>query len=365
MLELIKIDLKEKEAAYIRRFESLSGRTLGTADPMRLLLSTVAGIISAQETTINDVARQMFSQTARGNNLDYHGSDVLTERLPAACAVTTIEFTLSADLVFPIVIPVGTRIAAGEKYIFATDKQLTIPAGQISGRVTATCTLAGAHANGLVAGQIKELVDLVGYVQSAINISPSTGGADAESDENYRERIRIALESFSVAGPVGAYEYHAKSAHQSIVDVSVAQTSPGTVTIYPLLQGGELPSSEILELVETACSANDVRPLTDKVLVAVPERVSFDISLSYYIAVSNSAIQPAINDEVHAAVAEYISWQSAKLGRNINDSELVRRVLTAGASRVVLTTPVFQSIALHQQAVAENIAINYGGAEHD
>lgn len=364
-LDLIIVDVEAKKTSYINEFEAASGRTLGTADPMRLFLITLAGIVSAHETVINNTAAQMFSQTATGGNLDYHGYDVLTDRLEASAAVTTLQFTLSASLAFNVVIPAGTRATAGSDYVFATDKALTILAGNVTGSVSATCTVSGAFANGLVVGQINEIVDPVGYVQSVVNTSATSGGADVESDDNYRERIRIALESFTVAGPEGAYIYHAKSAHQDIADVSVVMSEPGTVTIYPLLTDGILPTTEILDLVAAACSATDVRPLTDNVVVAIPEQVEYTVSLTYYISESNEQLQTSIDAAVKAAVNEYTLWQASKLGRNINDSELIRQVIAAGASRVALASPTFTAVAANQQAVATSVSVLYGGTEHD
>lgn len=364
-LTLIDVDVTKKEAAYIAQFEAVAGRTVGTADPVRLLLATMATIMSAHEQVINDQYAQVFITTARTDSLDYHGADVLTTRLEAAAAITTLQFTLSGELIFDVIVPAGTRATAGDDYIFATDKELTISAGDVTGIVTATCATAGEFANNLVAGQINKMVDIVGYVASVTNTTASNSGTDEETDDNYRERIRIALESFSVAGPEGAYIYRAKSAHQSIADVGVEMTSPGTVTLYPLLEGGELPTTEILDLVSDACSAADVRPLTDNVIVATPTRVSYDISFKYYIAASNASLQATIAADVQTAVNNFVTWQAEKLGRNVNDSELISRVIAAGASRVAITSPSFMTITSNQQAVASSIMINYDGTEHD
>ncbi len=364
-LELIKVDVEAKKTEYINAFETKSGRTLGTADPARLFMITLAGVVSGLEVSVNDTFAQNFIEYARGGNLDEKGRDILTERLDASSAVTTLQFTLSAALSFAVVIPTGTRATAGDMYVFATDKQLTIPAGSVTGTVTATSTEAGAFANGLVPGQINILVDPVGYVQSVTNTTTTNGGSDAESDENYRGRIRIANESFSTAGPEGAYQYRAKSAHQSIADVSVDMSSPGVVSLYPLLHGGELPTSEILSLVQAACTPKTVRPLTDNVVVAVPERVSYAVNITYFIAESNENLQQMIASAVATAVSEFVTWQGAVLGRNINDSELIRRVIAAGASRVAVVSPSFTVVASNQQAYASSINISYGGTEHD
>jgi phage-related baseplate assembly protein len=48
-----------------------------------------------------------------------------------------------------------------------------------------------------------------------------------------------AFEGLSVAGPVGAYEYHGRSADGRVADVSVESPSPACVTITVLSREGD------------------------------------------------------------------------------------------------------------------------------
>ena len=59
------------------------------------------------------------------------------------------------------------------------------------------------------------------------NTTVSAGGVEIEGDEAYRERVLLAPESFSVAGPVGAYQYWARQASPAVVDVHVANDTDG------------------------------------------------------------------------------------------------------------------------------------------
>ena len=88
----------------------------------------------------------------------------------------------------------------------------------------------------LVVGQINTLVDPIAYISSVSNTTASTGGTDTEDDENYRERIQLAPESFSVAGSEGAYIYWARSAHQA------SSTSPFSVPTAPRTKAASTPS---------------------------------------------------------------------------------------------------------------------------
>ncbi|MCS1276189.1 baseplate assembly protein, partial [Escherichia coli] len=52
-----------------------------------------------------------------------------------------------------------------------------------------------------------------------------------ESDTDYRLRIQQAFEGLSVAGSVGAYQYHGRSADGRVADISVTSPCPACVTI--------------------------------------------------------------------------------------------------------------------------------------
>lgn len=362
-LELIKVDVAAKETAYIKGWETKTGRKLGTADPVRILLSYMAGIISQHETVINDRYKQTFLYFARGSALDYKGFERLTERLPAASAIATIKFSMPAVLDFPVVIPAGTRVTAGGVYVFATDKEAVIPVNAKEASVTATCTVSGEFANGLVPGQINKLVDPVAYITTVANTGISNGGSDTESDTRYKTRLQSALEKLSVAGPEAAYKFHVYSAHPEIVDVAIVENEPGVVTIYPLMKNGGLPTAEIIGLVQSALSPVDIRPLNDQPEILSPEIVSYDISITYYIKKTDSGQQSDIASAVQTAVDDFVAWQSAALGLGIDPSELTRRVKNAGAFRVSVVTPVYTALNANQVGIANTITVTYGGVE--
>ena len=83
---------------------------------------------------------------------------------------------------------------------------LTIPAGELTGDIAAECLTVGEIGNGFVPGQISKLVDIFPYFERVENITESAGGADRESDAAFYERMRESMETFSTAGPLGAYE---------------------------------------------------------------------------------------------------------------------------------------------------------------
>lgn len=369
---LSDIDFAEKdprviESEVIGIYESMAGRTLSRADPVRIFLEAVVLVIIQQRNKIDFAAKQNLLAYATGDYLDHKGAMLGVARLSASHAVCTVRFTLSEIQNQTILIPEGLKITPDGNVIFATVEAVEIPAGEIYADVTAQCVSAGIIGNGFVAGQIKKLVDIFPYEMSVENISESNGGSEIESDENLRERIQIAPESFSVAGPSGAYEYFARSAHSDIIDVAVIGANKaenaGTVRIYPLMNGGVLPSDEIINAVYEKCSADDVAPDTDFLMVMKPEVVSYDIDVAYVIDKDNASVAAGIQSAVNSAVNEWIQWQRNKLGRDINPSELIARMVNAGAKRVVVTSPNYRKLDVQNLAVINAKNIHYGGLE--
>ena len=352
------------ESNIITAYEAVAERTLYPGDPVRLFLETIAAIIVQQRTLIDYSAKQNLLAYSSGDVLDHIGVLVGTTRINASAAITTLRFTLSAAQASVITIPAGTRAATEDGLTFATNVAATILAGSTSADIAATCTDVGTAGNDLAVGQINKMVDLIAYVASVTNTTTSEGGAAIEDDDDYRERIHLAPESFSVAGPTGAYEYWAKTASSLIVDVSVISPTPGVVEIRPLLSGGVIPGTELLEAVDSVVNDINIRPLTDQVGVLAPTAVSYDVVLTYYIASSNSALVSSIQAAVTTAIAAYVLWQKSKLGRDINPSELIARIMAAGAKRVAVTTPVYTAISASSVAVAGTVTATYGGLEN-
>jgi phage-related baseplate assembly protein len=251
---------------------------------------------------------------------------------------------------------------SGDVY-FVTSGSLEIPSGEMSGDVTAVAAVSGVEANGFLPGQIKCLVDPLPWIQSVINITTSEGGADVEGDENLRERIQLAPESFSNAGSRGAYIFWARSASQLIADVAVDSPAPGVVDIYPLLYGGVIPEQEILDLVLDTCSADTVRPMTDLVHAYAPHTVAYDLDVAWFLERKNATMATSISAAVAKAANDWMIWQRSKLGRDINPSELIARMMQAGARRVIVNLPVFTVLDFNMIGVASSAAVNYGGIE--
>ena len=67
----------------------------------------------------------------------------------------------------------------------------------------------------------------------------ATARTPGETDDRFRRRIQLAPEAFSVAGPEGAYQYHALTVAPWARDVSAISRRPGVVRVTVLKEGSD------------------------------------------------------------------------------------------------------------------------------
>ena len=354
-IEFIETDTETIISSLIALYEELqkaAGRDnyqVRPASPERVFISWLAAVIVQQRVLINETAKMNVPRyAAKSENEDYLDSlaEIFkdTPRLPASPASATFRFYISEPQQQSTIIPAGTRISFDGVIMFATSEALEIKAGETSGEVEAVCTQPGTVGNGLVAGQVKEMVDLFDHYQKAENITTTSGGAEKEDNESYYERMRESMESFSTAGPVGGYIYWTKTVSPAVLDVAVTSPEACYVDVRVILRGGQEATPAVLKEIEEALNAADVRPLTDIVTVNAPETVDFSVDATFWIAQPNKESAAAIEKAVRAAVDEYIEWQTTKMGRDINPSQLTRMMMEAGAKRVEVRQPVFAAV---------------------
>lgn len=283
-ISFVNTDTDTLVNALVKSYEKFTGRTLYPADPVQKFILWIADIIIQERILIDESAKQNVPRYAQGVYLDSL-AEIFKDayRLQPQAAATTFRFYLSTALPYQHLIPMGTRVAVDGNIVFETTEILYIDAGKQTGDVPAICQQVGEIGNGFVPGQITQLVDVFPYYDRVENITVSAGGAEQETDSAFYERMRESMESFSTAGPSGAYIYHAKTASPLVADVAALSPTPGVADIRVLLRDGELPTEEVLQEVQAQLSADKVRPLCDFVQVSAPDTVPLNIDATYYI----------------------------------------------------------------------------------
>ncbi|ECJ2224238.1 baseplate assembly protein [Salmonella enterica] len=195
-------------------------------------------------------------------------------------------------------------------------------------------------------------------------ITPATDTTDAvmESDTALRMRAQAAFDGLSVAGPTGAYEYFARSASGNVADARAVSPSPAVVVISVLsTEGDGTATPELLTTVKDALSAEDRRPVGDRLTVQSAEIVNYNINakLFFYPGPESEPIQNAAHDALQA----WITLQG-KIGRDVARSAIMAALHVQGVQRVELTEPATDIVISDTQAArCVTVTIAKGGTD--
>ncbi|CAM3609620.1 baseplate assembly protein [Rouxiella silvae] len=158
-----------------------------------------------------------------------------------------------------------------------------------------------------------------------------------ESDADLRQRIPAAFEGMSVAGPTGAYEYHAASASGLVADASAISPAPAEVVVTILSRDGDgTATPALLATVSAALNDDEVRPVADRVTVQSAKIVNYQIEATVFVY-PGPAIEPILADAKKRLLA-YIN-EMRRLGRDIRRSAIYAALTTQGVQRVELASP--------------------------
>ncbi|WP_318385935.1 baseplate assembly protein [Enterobacter sp.] len=171
-----------------------------------------------------------------------------------------------------------------------------------------------------------------------------------ESDEALRQRIPEAFEGLSVAGPTGAYEFHAKSADGRVADASATSPAPAEVVLTVLSREGDgTAAADLLAVVEQTLNSESVRPVADRVTVRSADIIPYRVDATIYLYPGPEA-EPVMA-AAKASLQKYIASQT-RLGRDIRRSAIYAALHVEGVQRVELAEPLDDVVLDKTQAAS-------------
>lgn len=183
-----------------------------------------------------------------------------------------------------------------------------------------------------------------------------------ESNDSLRRRVQLSFEGFSTAGPEGAYVFHSLGSDARVLDADARSPTPGQVVVAVLSNvGSGVAPSDLLAAVNATLSDEDVRPLTDQVLVESAEIVNYAIAaqLTLYPGPDATVVLNAAN----AAAAAYTEVNH-RLGRDVTRSGLFAALHQEGVQNVLLSSPAVDiAIARNQASHCTAITITSVGLD--
>ena len=216
-----------------------------------------------------------------------------------------------------------------------------------------------AHA---VGADLDNIAAIFGITRFELTPADPGSGASAvmESDTDFRRRMVLAPEGYSVAGPEGSYIFHALSADANVLDASASSPSPGQVLVSILSRDGSgLATPALVAKVDAYLSDVTRRPLTDLVTVQSADIVDFDIiaTLYTYRGPDAEVVLQAARSRLDAYVAD-----CHRLGRDVTRSGIFAALHVDGVQNVELASPAADIIVSRQQAPhCIAIALTSGG----
>lgn len=159
------------------------------------LADVIAGLMLEHRELVDTNYRMSMIHTAEGEFLDNFGDMGGVHRVGSSGSVGEVTFTrLSDDTTNPIVIADGSQVATDDAISFIVDndgEDLTIASGSTSITAPVICELDGAYTN-VLANTVTLVMGDLGTLVSVTNEEAFTGGADIETDDDYRARILLS-----------------------------------------------------------------------------------------------------------------------------------------------------------------------------
>lgn len=341
------------------RLRDSSFDALVESDPAFKILEVCAYRELNMRQRVNDAARGVMLAYATGADLDQLGALFGVQRLSSTIYNSRLQIggTLSP--------PVTGTLSQSE-----TDPLFNTPVFSTNGSsyppitgIWTQCRLDGVwriviFEDGLEVGQIAHADFYIGdppLSPDGLDWSDSTASGIAtgipittviplnntvlvENDSDFRRRIQLSLEGFSVAGPAGAYIFHALSARAEVRDVSATSPEPGQVLITVMSHdAGGMASGGLLTDVSFRLNSDSIRPLTDEVVVQ-------SVSLIYFEVVAEIYTYPGpdsgkVLEEAKASLAAYLD-SVHRIGRDVSVSGIYGALHRPGVQRVALSEPL-------------------------
>lgn len=194
-----------------------------------------------------------------------------------------------------------------------------------------------AYAKGSDLDQLAANVNLQRLVVQAedLNAVPPVP-AVMEEDDALRERVQLAYEGLTTAGPRNSYILHARNASGLVADATAESPSPAVVVVTVLSQDDTgAASAELLDTVSAYLNDDDVRPVADRLTVQSAQILPYRIDAKVYM-VGNGPENEAILAQCQARLQAWINPRR-RLGVEVARSGIDAQLHIDGVTRVELT----------------------------
>lgn len=182
-----------------------------------------------------------------------------------------------------------------------------------------------------------------------------------ETDARFRLRVNDRIRGFSTAGGASHYRYWTMTSSPLVADAAVSSPQSGQVSIAVLSsQGNGAASEALLDVVRDVVLADDVRVLTDTVVIASAEIVTVAVSARIWLLPDTPLeVFAGLEARLRAAHAE-----EGGLGWDLTTSWIVAQLHPRGVFRVELDAPAaLVSIGPAQATALGTVTLTFVGRD--
>lgn len=301
---------------------------------------------------LNALSKAFFLQTATGASLDSYALFYGLERLQGTYPTATYTFNLTTALDYRVVLPKDSVIVdESGVYTSILLEDVVFEIGETT-------------ANGILELQTFTITSDIEttilqtplpYISNITANNIFLGGDIVEEDDAFRSRIFLSFSDKSTAGAENTYKSYALKSDSRIEDVSVSSPDAGEVLIVVYVPE-EDNRDIVLDRVRDAVNADDVRPLTDSVTVALVTEVPYIINAKLYIYENTNISEVYLSSQ--ANLQNGLN-SLRKIGTDITLSEINDFLKVNGVKKVEILSPV-ENIDIDNQSIAkESISISY------
>lgn len=307
---------------------------------VRAIFEANASVVLWLQWLLLNVLQTTRASTSRGSDLDSWMLDFGQIRIAAEPSTGMVTFSrFVANL--PASIPVGTVVKTtdgSQSFTVSEDVYLStwqpsslsymLPGGIASLDLPVTCSVGGSAGN-VLAGTITVIAASLPGVDLVTNANPFSSGADAESDQAFRNRFQSYLASLSRA-TVTAVQNAIANVRQNL-DIAIRENSAsdGSVEIGSFLitvdDGTGYPSSALLSAIANAVDA--VRPIGSVCHVMPPNVLTVNVTLTATMTSADTAAISAAS--IQNLVAVYLN--SLPIGGIASVTRVAQNAYLAGA----------------------------------
>jgi uncharacterized phage protein gp47/JayE len=282
--------IEDMGAALQSSASSLIDVSVGSV--VRAIFEANASVILWLQWLIVQVLQSTRALTSNGPDLDSWMLDFGLARLPAVPSTGVVTFSRFATNL-PAVIPVGALVKAADgstSFSVVDDQTISIwqsdlsayilPVGVAAADVPVICRNGGTVGNVLVGTIIVVAASLPG-IDQVNNANPLSNGADAESDQAFRNRFQSYLASRSRATLMAVRNAIGNVRQGLNATIEENTATDGTTEIGSFLvivdDGTGYPSSDLLSNVATA--VDSVRPIGTRFAVVPPQVLTVNVAM--------------------------------------------------------------------------------------